>query len=1153
MKDQLYAILSKYPFIHIDKVGELSMLVPLTLARTVSFDFTPGTEKATSLYVFGDNTCKSDLERTLFFDPPAGGPKSSFNTLFYDLIKELKDLILKLPSPQDQQIIQGIIKLLEKQRPEVDKLKEYMPQLSINKMRDDLCVGTQGFVTKGEFVVQSADTARFLNLPSVLNLILAQADREKILPNDFAFDNEIASYLKAIPNTQDKNALETSLQHLIKNKGIHACRQELAQNPTQLFRSLYYTLKNSSHPKLIAQPENFFDVLTENLGYLVGENENYHGYNEKDLVGTIKLIFSQTLFFNQADEEQKSFSSIYHQTLTSFETINKDNEEKTNSFKLFSIQTFLFLCTLQLRFKNMELAKEFLKALQNSKSAKSLIGQLCKNETKFKQMLQEKYGFSAQEYDALVDSTFKILTDHVEAPHFDELRVSCLSAELENTHYLVLGGRLCWSTAEITEDATINSEEQKKRKFDANFEQFFEHIEAYLDRPEHLSTLRELLTEGEEYEEEAALQSLEFNATTFSFSQKKQLLELAIQHNKYQCAAFLVNQGVYDERLFQLAYAQHPANTLLISSFVRANNNYMSQCATEEHLIHAIFDGRLDRVKIILTVSPHLLDSQLCIDSTPLLLASNQDRAEIVDYLMSIGVNTLASGTTQRQITAKDNAMQGGNEELIRLFTDYHLRVREQLEAGTDFAFLSTPEYFFTALKQQEHQLVEVLLEFFPELQNEFTSQCLIDAIKDKSLPLVQAILALKPELLNECNDANETALFYACQLNDVSIVQHLIDAGADIFMSVNGKLPRDAASNTEVSDLFIPSYQRLAPNSEQYKSLFTSDNYREAIRNNDLSLAHCIHQKYPEFADEIIVDDLYATRFPEAIAYIFSLRDDLIEHKDPRNKTPFYYACEHDNSALAAALITAGANIHAGVITAVSPTSYSGYTIRRAAERNNSPAIKGLLASYNDFLPQIKEQNISSAHIIDAIDARNLVFVTYFLNKRPELTQELSEVDLKHIEQQEIQQNLYNRYKLLLDGLKRKRDQFSHSQEENSPYQVLNKLSTSLNNAGDQFFNTHISENTVKEFETACNQALVAANPVLSIHRGWHGFPLWMRAIVGIIAAATLLPAITVQATTTKGYVGTFFKSYETDSEMHTKKFSSELDSIKTELISVL
>ncbi|WP_058534749.1 ankyrin repeat domain-containing protein [Legionella saoudiensis] len=1155
MKNQLHSILSKYPFIHIDKVGELTILVPLTGARTVTADFTANSEKATALYLFGDNTCKSDLERTEFFKPTstATNPKRSFDQLYADLIKELRALMHHQTVKNDATVIQTLIDSLEEQKKDADKFQGKNP--NTDKMRDDLCNGNQGFAVKGEFIVSmDPDGVRNLNLPNVLNLTTAGEEKQKLLPESFARDREISTSLNTIPKITYVDPFVSYVREQVR-EDLDKCRQGLTQNPAQLFRTIYNALKDKHYPKLTEKDSGFFDTLADNLKIIYGDEEDYKDYTEKEVVDAIQLILKQTGFF-APQEQAKYFSNIFHQALTEFEGKNGSSSNKIPTYKLFSLQTFLYLCALQLRLKNPEHAKKFLSELQQPATAKQLIKQLCSNEAEFIKMLQKTYGVTSQEYHALVNAAFEIITDHVDVPHFDELKVACSTKVLENTHYLVIGGRLCWSTSEITESGTINSAEQKRREFDANFEKFFEHKEAYLDRKGHIQLLQELLN-GQAELEEAALQSLEYNAKTFSFSQKRQLLELAINKRKYKCAEFLVNQGVHDAKLFQLAFNQSPVNMQLVSSFTRANSNYMMHYATTEQLAKAIREGRLEFIKIILALAPNLLETRLDY-GTPLMVACREGRADIVNYFMSVGANVLET-TGSANTTAKSYAAQRNDRTLNRLFTDYHLRVREQLREGNSFPLLSTPGYFLTAIKQGEHQLVEVLLEYFPELKNEITLQVLIDAIRDRSLAMVQALLVLKPELLNQADSLGKTPLFYACEFNNEPIAQHLIAAGADLFKADNqGKLPRNATIDQRVRGLFIPYYTRLAPESEQYQAIFTSDNYRIAILTNDHSLAECIAQAKPEFVNEITPEDLLRAIQCEslnAVKYILNHRADLLEYKDSRNKTPFFHACEKGNLSIAHYLMMAGANVYAGEITAFqsSPTSYSGYTIRRAKDLNDRPDIKELLNTYPNRLHAIPAKQLTTGHIVDAIDARDLTFVNYFLNKDPKLKQGLSEIDLQRIEQQRIQEKLSHHFKQLIQGLDSKRNQFPYSRRADSPYQVMYNLSDHLMAAGSKFFNTHVSMSTVQQFESECNEALRRANPVLSSHRGWFGFPLWIRAIAGIIAAATLIPAITVQATTEKGYFGTFFKTPATNTAMHMEKFSAEVEVIKTELIGII
>lgn len=1162
MKDQLYSILSKYPFIHIDTVGELTMLVPLTGARTVTADFTAGTGKTTSLYLFGDNTCQSDIERQKFFKPNGSESHySSFTSLFSSLIRELEGLKRTQQIEKDGAVIQSIIDTLNEQKKEAIKLKDTNPDTAL--MQNDFCHGTQGFTVKGEFIVSgSPDNVRHLNLPNILNLTINGADRHKFLPSGLDQDN-IFTNLAYIPKKgkveKKEDPLDANIRIAIRSKGIKTYQKGLTQNPAQLFQTVYSSLKNSSFKEAPDQSDEFFDGLANNLKMVYGDTEDYSTYTENELIEATVLILRQTGLFipREEKEESKRFSTIYHPAIQEFSSLNgASNTTKIKTFKLFTLQTFLYVCALQLRLKNTDDAKTFLSELQKASSAEKLIAQLCKNESEFMHMLETQYGISTPEYEAIVDATFEIITDHVEVPHFDELKVACLSEELEKAHYIVLGGRLCWSTVEITENGNINSEEQKKERFKTNFEQFFEHAEAYLDRREHLRSLNEWLKDGAEYEE-IALQSLEYNAEHFSYSQKLQLLETAIIKKKYLCAEFLVAQGVHNDTLFELAFKQSPANMQLINCFARVHNSYMMNYATARHLATAIRENNLDFVKIILTLAPNLLETQLPSGCTPLLYACDEGKTRLVDYFMSIGANVLATSTTQT--TAEKLAEHSQNQSAInRLLTDYHLRVREQLNAGNNFPFLSTPEYFLTALKRGKQQLVAVLLEFFPELKNAITIQVLIEAIRNNSLPTVQAILAIKPELLNEVHEYGKTPLFYACQLKSTPIAQHLMGVGADIFKADSqGTLPRDAALTTEIRDLFIPYYQRLSPDSEQYQAIFTSENYRLAIMRNDFGLADCILQAHPEFINEITHEDIFnAINFDslEAVEYILKHKPELLEYKNQNNKTPFFYACEINNLAIARYLMMQGANIHAGEITAFQPTaaSYSGYTLRRVQDLS-SQAARSIVSTYSHYLHNIPVSKFNAGHIIDAIDARDLRLTTYLLNRKPDLRNELSEIDLQHVKQQQMQERLYSRYEQLIQELHEKRDTFPYSNQKGSPYVALSTLSNELKVAGEKFFKTHASSDTVQQFDSACTEALNTADQVLSIHRGWHGFPLWMRAIVGIIATVTLIPAITVHATTSKGYVGTFFKSYETDSVMRTKQFASEFETMKTELLSVI
>ncbi|WP_298622757.1 hypothetical protein [uncultured Legionella sp.] len=89
------------------------------------------------------------------------------------------------------------------------------------------------------------------------------------------------------------------------------------------------------------------------------------------------------------------------------------------------------------------------------------------------------------------------------------------------------------------------------------------------------------------------------------------------------------------------------------------------------------------------------------------------------------------------------------------------------------------------------------------------------------------------------------------------------------------------------------------------------------------------------------------------------------------------------------------------------------------------------------------------------------------------------------------------------------------------------------IKDAGENFFAnpnpatlTHFSDVTVAQVQSI--------DPVLQIHRGnllGRGLLLVLNGLLGLLAALTVLPALIIEASTDKGYVGTFFSLPETQS----------------------
>lgn len=91
----------------------------------------------------------------------------------------------------------------------------------------------------------------------------------------------------------------------------------------------------------------------------------------------------------------------------------------------------------------------------------------------------------------------------------------------------------------------------------------------------------------------------------------------------------------------------------------------------------------------------------------------------------------------------------------------------------------------------------------------------------------------------------------------------------------------------------------------------------------------------------------------------------------------------------------------------------------------------------------------------------------------------------------------------------------------------------TAIRTSGEDFFKKP-NKDTLKTFTEVTNTQISTLEPVLKEHRGnsfvrgiWAAF----KGLIGVLAALTVIPALIVEASTTKGYAGTFFSTPETDS----------------------
>ncbi|KTD50997.1 hypothetical protein [Legionella quateirensis] len=106
-----------------------------------------------------------------------------------------------------------------------------------------------------------------------------------------------------------------------------------------------------------------------------------------------------------------------------------------------------------------------------------------------------------------------------------------------------------------------------------------------------------------------------------------------------------------------------------------------------------------------------------------------------------------------------------------------------------------------------------------------------------------------------------------------------------------------------------------------------------------------------------------------------------------------------------------------------------------------------------------------------------------------------------------------------------------------NTKYEIAAKLAdlthTNIKHFGEQFF-ANPNKETLKTLNQMTNYFVKQLDPVLKEHRGnsfVHALVAALKGIMGVVAALTVIPALVVEATTKKGYTGTFFSTPETAS----------------------
>lgn len=104
--------------------------------------------------------------------------------------------------------------------------------------------------------------------------------------------------------------------------------------------------------------------------------------------------------------------------------------------------------------------------------------------------------------------------------------------------------------------------------------------------------------------------------------------------------------------------------------------------------------------------------------------------------------------------------------------------------------------------------------------------------------------------------------------------------------------------------------------------------------------------------------------------------------------------------------------------------------------------------------------------------------------------------------------------------------------------------LETRLREEGKTFFAAP-SEKTFNDFKHNITSAIETASQDFRQHRGlWHNLNPLIKGFLGVLAALTIIPALTVAATARHGYMKTFFMTPPTDAENQLRTFKRNIES---------
>ena len=746
-KEQLKELLLKYPFIHIDQVGELSIVVPLTGTRRVTNNFGNSTAKSIALFLFGDNTCKADLERRkFFFGTEENGYYDTFTYQFPQLIQGLTDLNADSDlTTDDRTLLQTLMSNLHQAKEHAMAFKRNNPGQEM--MKNDFLFGDEIFLVKGEFIVNTEqDPIRALDLPNIATLTNSKVQSQrKLIPKELR--GECLDALSQIkkPIRVDKRAI---IDEFIKAMEIEDLRshfnsKEQGKSPAPLFEKIYEEIRK--RVKSLAKLDfSVFAVMESNWNYLEYDDD----WTKEDMLSNVRLLFKQSNIV--AIEEEglfKSFESIYHLCMNQLVEQYPDKDDRglsrETTYQLFILQTFLCLCVVALRLRNKEQAKNFLKIFEDKDSLENVITQLCTNEKALIKMMQDEFQLSLEEYHSIVDITYSLCIDHLEADHFDELRLGCAEEVIHNTHYIIMGGCLYWSTVPITETSTINSQRQQKQICASHFETFYDRREHYVKNAQAFALIMNLL---DERSNENVKQAFLLNLPYLTADQKNKVLLATLKHKDYDKAQCLIEQK--GKELYSYAFLsvmkQRPLDLYLMNMFLRQNANY-AQYIEGSDLLFAAHCGALELLKLILHYRPDLLEYADNLKQTALLAACINGQVAVVDYLMAVGANIHARtlipveyqyteiyGTwparTARQWAEHLNSDSGA--KIIALFDSYYELMEHKFQLDPDYRNNFNVTHLTTAINNGDLKLIDIYIKYCPDLLSQYKDEGKAQALK---------------------------------------------------------------------------------------------------------------------------------------------------------------------------------------------------------------------------------------------------------------------------------------------------------------------------------------------------------------------------------------------------------------------------------------